>query len=130
VGEGVMARGKIQMVGNRYGDLLVLADLPWRKYPSGQYRRRVLVRCGCGRKYETDAAALREGATKRCRVCGAAVHARRGRFDLSVRLPDGRTVAQVAAAAGLKVDTVYHRFIRGWPHWRLAEAPQAKGRRA
>lgn len=106
---------KIPMVGKRYGDVVVLAEAPWKHYPTSKPHRRVVVRCDCGTVYETDAAQLRRGDSKRCRECGREHSADHHRYETSVRLPDGRTIAQIAAASGLKLGTVYRRFLRGWP---------------
>jgi hypothetical protein len=48
---------------------------------------------------------------------------------MSRRVGDGRTVAQIAHATGLKVDTVYHRLIRGWKPHELGMRPLAKNER-
>lgn len=58
-----------------------------------------------------------------CRRCAAG-----GNADAqSVRLPDGRSIREIAKAAGLKHDTVYHRYIRGWPHDQLGAKPLPVG---
>jgi hypothetical protein len=116
----------IPMVGKRYGDLLVIADAGKREYPTTTAQRLVRVRCDCGREYVTLAYHVRHGRSKRCLVCHGKWAARRGRSEQSVRLPDGRTVAEIAFAAGLDLGTVYRRFLRGWPLDKLG-APLRSG---
>mgnify|MGYP003465756991 FL=1 len=101
------------MTGKRYGDLIVLG---WagKWTPSGSHLAW-RVRCKCGREYETAAHPLRQGQSKRCRRCAAVERCRRGKEELSVHLPNGKTIAQVADAAGLPLGTVYRRWLRGWP---------------
>lgn len=118
-----MRSDAIPMVGKRYGALRVIADLPHRRYPSGFKVRMVLVRCDCGRVYEACAPDVRYRLRKHgcvdCRPENGVSAVR------SVRLPDGRSIAQIAKASGLRLDTVYHRYIRGWPHHRLGEVIDA-----
>ena len=49
------------------------------------------------------------------------VIAARERSRGSVRLPDGWTIAQLALVHGLKTNTVYARWLRGWPVERLGD---------
>ena len=44
----------------------------------------------------------------------------RNRTVKSVKLPDGWTVAQIALAYSLPLDTVYARWRRGWPVEKLS----------
>lgn len=57
---------RINIVGQRYGKLVVLEELPSKKTPSGQTRAQVLVRCDCGREAQMTSANLRFGNTKSC----------------------------------------------------------------
>lgn len=109
-----MNRTAIPMVGKRYGDLVVLAEAPYRKW-GGCWQRMVLARCDCGTEWEAQAQAIRDGRINRCLTCRSDENRRRGVEDLSVRLPDGRTVAEIARASGVPLDTVYARWRRGWP---------------
>lgn len=53
-----------------------------------------------------------------------AVH---GRTVMSVKLPNGWTIAQVALAYGLSVNTVYRRWLRGWAVEELGAPLRARG---
>lgn len=123
--DDVFRSDRIDMTGRRYGHLVVLG-YAGRRLVGRQRKLVVRVRCDCGEVLEMVAAALRNQNVRQCRACGVASAAK----AQSVRLPDGRTLAQIADACGLKLDTVYHRFIRGWEHWRLGEVTQRKTRSA
>jgi hypothetical protein len=79
------------------------------------------VRGGALRRPEGD-----KGGSKRCTRCSKKRTARLVREHYSVRLRDGVTIGQLAEMTGLKLDTVYHRYIRGWPRWRLGVATQVR----
>lgn len=126
----------LPMVGSRFGSLTVLSLAGRRDHGinSEGWRQRSLlwlVRCDCGVEFTTLGGRLRGDryyqGTRQCRACAEAEGARRGRMDFSVRLSDGRTIAQIAAASGLKVNTVYRRYLRGWPPEYLGV--ETKGRR-
>ncbi len=117
-----MGRRAIPMVGRRYGRLVVVAEAGKRETPGGQRCRMVAAVCDCGSRGIHIAQSLRQGRSTQCRACGARASGRK----TSTRLSDGRTVAQVAAATGLRLDTVYHRLVRGWPEWRLGEVTQRR----
>jgi hypothetical protein len=57
--------------------------------------------------------------------CGRAKTARISRDVLSRHVPGGKTIAQIAAESGVSLNTVYVRWMRGWPIARLG-APIAK----
>ncbi len=101
---------KIPMVGKKFGHLLVLAEAGTRHYGSG-LQGLVRVRCDCGREYVALAHHVRSGRITRCLRCANRAKA----IASSVRLPNGRTVAQVAHETGVKLGTVYRRYLRGWP---------------
>lgn len=124
------------MIGRRYGSLRVLALAGIYTSPLGREHCLVLVRCDCGRERKVVAHQIRD-KTRSCRVCSRRQNAQQQRDEASVVLPSGRTLANIAAAAGLKLDTVYHRWIRGWPEKALSEpvgfqrrgVERARGRR-
>ncbi len=111
-----------RMVGKTYGDLLVL-DIGGRR---GKHRC-VVVQCSCGAEYEVQGHTLRYGYAQRCRACHDARCARLVREEHSVPLPDGQTVATIAAASGLKLNTVYRRWLRGWPVEKLGAPLEPHG---
>ncbi len=117
-----MGRKAIPMVGRRYGRFVVLSEAGKRTAPSGQRYRLVAARCDCGSRGLYVAQALRVGRSTQCKSCSA----RASGLKMSVRLSDGRSIAQIAAATGLNLDTVYHRLVRGWPEWRLGEVTQRR----
>lgn len=116
------------MVGRRFGEWEVLAYAGRGRTRGGQARLLYLCRCSCGRLATVIGAALRRhkavGTSRSCVRCGrqraAAVQRNR-----STPVGDGRTISEIAQATGIPLDTIYHRFIRGWPAERLA-APIAK----
>ena len=80
----------------------------------------VRTRCDCGRVSIMEAGSVRDGSRRQCLACN--------RFSASIRctsssvaLPDGRTIAGIAKAHGLPLNTVYRRWTRGWPLERLAD---------
>jgi hypothetical protein len=119
---------KIPMVGKKYGHLTVVAEAGRRHYPTTKPQRLVLVRCDCEREYVTNAASVRRGVN-RCIECHKEDAAERSRAEMSVRLPNGRTIAHIAQDAGLSPNTVYRRFLRGWPVDRLGAPLQTARRR-
>jgi hypothetical protein len=129
--DNVARRDALPMIGRTFGDLKVLAFAGRHDFgvsPATGWRVRVRkyrVRCKCGSEFDVVGGRLRSGVTQRCVACGRKASRTKAKAK-SVRLPDGRTLAQIADATGLRLDTVYHRYIRGWPHWRLAETPQAR----
>jgi hypothetical protein len=108
------------MVGKRYGDLTVLAEGPRVTFADGGMQRTVRVRCKCGTEWEPQAQHVRQGSTRRCPECAGRRKAVRGRTSMSVKLPDGWTIAQIALAYSLPLDTVYARWRRGWPAEKLS----------
>ncbi len=121
----------IHMVGRRFGCLTVVDFAKRKDYgvSSRGWRYRVLryvVRCDCGREYEAMGQAIRR--SKWCSACRDAESARRIRTEMSVALPSGRTIAQVAAESGVSLDTVYARWRRGWPEQDLG-VPARRGKR-
>ena len=119
--DGRLVPQLIPMVGKRYGDLVVLQRVG---RPKGACFKAswVRVKCRCGKVWTTEAHHVRSGRTKRCLKCHKATAKER---RISVRLPSGRTVADIADATGLRLDTVYHRWIRGWPEKRLGQPARA-----
>jgi hypothetical protein len=117
----------IDLTGKRFGKWKVLGYAWTKRYPDGRNQHaKWRCRCDCGNVALVWGYRMRRGASTRCMECAAAEAAKRAKEVLSVRLPDGRTIAQIAAASGLRLDTVYHRFIRGWPAHRLGEVPQRR----
>ncbi len=110
-----MRRDAIPMVGKKYGHILVLAEAGKRYYETSSPKRLVHVECDCGRRWTTGAAWLRR-KTNRCRACANACCREQGR-KLSVPVPVGEgltSIAGIAEKSGLKIGTVYRRFLRGW----------------
>jgi hypothetical protein len=118
-------RDFVDLTGQRFGKWTVLAYHATRRYENGNAQAQWRCRCDCGTVSLVWGHAMRRGGSTRCMECQKAAMTERGK-KMSVRLPDGRTIAQIAAASGLLLDTVYHRHIRGWPAWRLAEMPQKR----
>jgi len=127
----------IPMVGKKYGHLTVIANAGRRDYGRPSYARghRLRIRlvrvvCDCGAEYDAVAFQVRQGVN-RCTACAREDNARRQRDETSVRLSNGKTIAQIAASSGLALGTVYRRFLRGWPVERLGvplrTARQCKG---
>jgi hypothetical protein len=116
------------MVGKRYGHLLVVAEAGRRYYTTSKPQRLIRVRCDCGNEYETIAHCVRR-TSSRCAQCWKEDAADYQRAHNSVRLPNGKTIAQVAAASGLDLGTVYRRFLRGWPVEKLGAPLRTNGRR-
>ncbi len=123
--------GFIDLTGQRFGKWTVLA-YGWKvRSPDGRNQHaRWRCRCECGAIEFVWGHTMRRGASTQCVACAKEASAAHQREHASVRLPDGRTIAQIAAAAGLRLDTVYHRFIRGWPHHRLGEVTRPHQRRS
>jgi hypothetical protein len=111
----------ILMVGKRYGRLMVVSEEPRKDYRAGAgYRvRMVKVRCECGAVFVALASHVRN-RIRSCLACGAARQTVTNRTRSSVRLTNGWTIAQVALAYGLPLDTVYARHRRGWPAEKLS----------
>jgi transposase-like protein len=120
---GIPSRKTLEMVGKKYGHLTVLRINPAKYQPGGKH---VVVRCDCGRTYDTPAARVRDGVSSCC-SCGRDRSADTNRQLRSVKLPSGQTVGEVASAAGLKCDTVYARWRRGWPEKDLGAPPLQRG---
>lgn len=57
---------KIEMIGRRFGRLLVTGEAESQRAPCGKVRRNYTVRCDCGVEKSTDGSALRKGRTKSC----------------------------------------------------------------
>lgn len=57
-----------------------------------------------------------------CGPCTRATMAER----CSVKVGGGVTIAQIARATGLKLNTVYQRYHRGWPRHRLGQVAQPR----
>lgn len=127
----------VEMVGKRYGNLTVIAlagrkDLGRLSYHDGHRVRILLVlcKCDCGNLWTTPAYQVRQGRTRRCDECRQERSADYNRKHLSVKLPNGETIGTVALASGIDLDTVYHRWLRGWPMDRLGDPkyPKRTGR--
>lgn len=58
------------VIGNTYGDVVVLAQLGRRAEPSGHRRMWFRVRCACGREYDTCGEYLHRQVRPRCGSCG------------------------------------------------------------
>ena len=100
--------------GRRFGSWLVLRRAPNHVAPSGQAVTMWWCRCRCGAERAVRAGPLVQGRPRQCMACRRREEARRGRSDMSVRLPSGRTIAEIAAEADVPLDTVYGRWRRGW----------------
>jgi hypothetical protein len=57
---------KIEMIGLRFGRLLVIGETESARAPCGKIRRYYKVRCNCGVEKSTDGSGLRKGRTKSC----------------------------------------------------------------
>lgn len=116
-----MSRGVFRdLTGRRIGEWTVLRRVIDYVAPCGQHATMWLCRCSCGAEHHVAARALMEtdgraGASRRCAECAKERNVARQREEVSTPLPDGRTIARIAAASGLKLDTVYRRWLRGWP---------------
>ncbi len=121
--------------GTRWGSITVLCAAGVRVYPAGgagfgrgwiQRHPRVRVRCDCGRVYDAMASQLVYGRIRQCRYC----RGRASALKTSVRLPSGKTIAELARETGIKADTLLHRWLRGWPEGDLALPPDRRARAA
>lgn len=121
----------IDLTGQRFGRLTVLSMHPSKKdwaSPKSSGGARALCRCDCGNLRMCSSQALRGLQRSRPTACvpcmlaqSKAKTSENGRKNLSVKLADGRTIGEVAAAAGLPINLVYYRHRRGWPDWRLGQ---------
>jgi hypothetical protein len=118
----------INLTGRRFGKWLVLGPGKLRTFPSGIQARYWICRCDCGTRHETQGQHLRHGKSRQCNDCANHKRAAFGR-SRSRRVGDGRTVSQIALATGVKLNTVYQRFYRGWKPWQLDMRPMACGKR-
>lgn len=110
-------------INRTYGSLKVIGLVGRKRIPAGQTFLLYAVEClNCGAQSVASITNLQ-------RQHGGCRHCYRDeiREGFSVLLPDGRTLAQIAYANRLKLDTVYHRYIRGWPHDALGRAPLPPG---
>lgn len=109
------------IVGRRFGRdgrLFVIEYTGRQHYPNAKPHLRVRVWCtACGKLFVTTAHHLRAGRVDGCPRCSRIV----GADKVSVLLSNGKTIAQVARESGVKLDTVYHRYVRGWPEADLGE---------
>jgi hypothetical protein len=67
---------RIEMVGKKYGHLLVVAEAGFQRYRTSSPRRLVRVRCDCGAEYVIRAETIRRGAgdsraVNACQSCAA-----------------------------------------------------------
>jgi hypothetical protein len=113
----------VDLTGQRQGSLVAL-----RPNARGGW----WVRCDCGKIYRVTLSAWfgysrDRGGIRSCRDC---IDRAAAANKTSVQLPDGRTIAQIARATGLRLDTVYHRHLRGWPAYRLGEVTRPHNRTA
>lgn len=114
----------IDLTGQRRGRLVVLSMHPGKRNTGSL----ALCRCDCGNLRLVPSRSLRHYPGRQATACVAcslaasrARSAETNRRDRSIKLRDGRTIGQIAAIAGLKVNTVLIRHRRGWPDWRLGE---------
>jgi hypothetical protein len=119
--DGTFRPDAIPMVGKKYGHLTVLADAGRKDYGRKPYSRgwrlrlrQVRVRCDCGEEFVARASHVRL-RIRRCLDCAKEENADRNRNEASVYLPNGKTIAQVAEESGVPLNTVYRRWLRGWP---------------
>ncbi len=64
-------RRAVEMVGLRFGRLLVVSDLGLRPRKGGDSNRWWLCQCDCGKTTETSTTNLRKGVTRSCGCYGA-----------------------------------------------------------
>jgi hypothetical protein len=112
----------IDITGRRFGSVKVIRWDGWLGH-----HKAWLVRCDCGKEWRTRSQALREGDTRRCSDCRDQRFREYGKAALSVRVYNGKTLAQIADAAGLTLNTVYRRWLRGWPVARLGDPLRVGG---
>lgn len=112
--------------GTRFGSLVVLRAAGYRRYPSGQRKPLVHVRCDCGAVYDMVVWNLVHGRQRQCRSCGHVA----AEVAQSTKLPSGKTISEIARETGVKADTVAQRWRRGWPEEDLALPPDRKARAA
>lgn len=62
-------RGHSILVGNRFGDWIVIGEKEFELYPSGKKRWLVPVKCKCGAIKKVDPYALTAGNTSSCQKC-------------------------------------------------------------
>jgi hypothetical protein len=110
----------IDITGQRFGRWTVLRLAPPERSPAGVGRTMWWARCDCGIEKVVNGATLRGGDSTGCRRCYLSDDTRG--LDQSRRLRDGRTIAGIARATGLKLTTVDRRWRRGWPAWALGVA--------
>ncbi len=107
---------RLDLLDRKYGHLVVLKRLGANE----EGRIRWLVRCDCGQKYAVTSQQLTGTRSvpgvNRCRSCankyGGSAH---------VVLKTGKTLGELARETGIKLNTLYVRWMRGWPHDRISE---------
>lgn len=58
--------GRLNCIGQSYGELTILEQKPSRRMPNGMARSVVRCRCNCGKEKDIDLCLLRSGQTKSC----------------------------------------------------------------
>lgn len=108
------------LAGREFGLLRVVA-LVGRRYSPSQSKTVYQVYCtGCGRTYDATRQSIVR--SKACRKC-AYVEAPK---KLSIRVSNNKTLHEIALENNLKLDTVYKRYLRGWPVERLGVPSQKR----
>lgn len=57
---------KLELIGERFGRLVVVRELEKHSTPSGHSTRKYLCKCDCGNEKEVVQNSLRSGATQSC----------------------------------------------------------------
>lgn len=111
----------VDLTGQKVGAWTVLGIGRLQRYEKSKPQRLWRCRCECGAKVQVRGQALREKTSLECKACGASKAGERSRRVIE----DGRSFSGIAAATGLKPDTVMRRYRRGWPLWALGLGPRA-----
>jgi hypothetical protein len=109
----------VDLTGMRVGEWTVLEAAGLQRFKRARPQRLWRCRCTCGAEVEVRGQALRNATSTRCRACSHVALGKR----FQRRIEGGRTFNTIAAASGLKPDTVMRRYRRGWPLWALGAAP-------
>lgn len=99
-----------EFVGQRFGDLEVLAVARRPRRGDGRAVVCLRLRCACGSEYLAEAAGFRKRKQRSCRRC---VARRVGRAQAQV-LVGGETLMAIARRLGITHQAVRKRLARGW----------------
>lgn len=64
-------------LGDKYGRLTIIKELPSHVYPAGDTQRRILCRCECGKEVAVNLGSLRSKHTTSCGCYNAELNAKR-----------------------------------------------------